>query len=261
MDKLFWTNSELPQGSEAWKQFRGKGLGGSEVACLMGQSPWESPHDLWMMKLGMKAKEFTPEQEARMVRGAALEPEAVTIYERLSGQKYEQMCAIHPEHHWMRISLDGISLSRDRIIEVKCPDKKNQEKQTKATQLDKGLKPGQVPFPEYRYAQIQHALAVMKSHFGITFCDYISYVPGFRPVVVRVHSNDGYQRELIRRESVLMDHISSRAVMPQFPFVERPGGIIAAPNRDPLVMELMLEAKFEILLPLDWKAVLEENND
>lgn len=50
-------------------------IGGSDVAAILGVSPWKSPHELWLQKMGRVEKEaVTPEQQKRFDRGHRLEP-------------------------------------------------------------------------------------------------------------------------------------------------------------------------------------------
>jgi putative phage-type endonuclease len=74
----------IPTASEAeWLAARRKGITASEIAALMGISPWSSPYKLYHQKLGLlPADEVTPAME----RGNVLEPYVV-----------EKFAAAHPE--------------------------------------------------------------------------------------------------------------------------------------------------------------------
>lgn len=43
---------EIPKSHEEWLQLRLKGIGGSEAAAVIGQSPWCSNVELWKRKTG-----------------------------------------------------------------------------------------------------------------------------------------------------------------------------------------------------------------
>jgi len=50
-------------------------IGGSDVAAILGVSPWKTPHELWLQKTGRAPREeITPEQKKRFDRGHRLEP-------------------------------------------------------------------------------------------------------------------------------------------------------------------------------------------
>lgn len=54
---------------------RSKFLGGSDIAAVMGLSPWATPVELWMQKTGRAPKEAPDQQRQRMYdRGHKLEP-------------------------------------------------------------------------------------------------------------------------------------------------------------------------------------------
>ena len=44
-----------PKSREEWLQLRGKGIGSSEVATIVGLNPWETPYQLWRRKKGLDA--------------------------------------------------------------------------------------------------------------------------------------------------------------------------------------------------------------
>lgn len=50
-------------------------IGGSDVAAILGVSPWKTPHELWLQKTGRAPREeVTPAQQKRFDRGHRLEP-------------------------------------------------------------------------------------------------------------------------------------------------------------------------------------------
>jgi putative phage-type endonuclease len=74
----------IPTASEAeWLEARRKGITASEIAVVMGLSPWSSPYKLYHQKLGILPRD---EVTAVMERGTFLEPYVV-----------EKFTAAHPE--------------------------------------------------------------------------------------------------------------------------------------------------------------------
>ena len=54
---------------------RSKFLGATDVAAVLGVSPWTTPFELWQEKTGRKAKDFSdPKRKAILARGKRLEP-------------------------------------------------------------------------------------------------------------------------------------------------------------------------------------------
>ncbi|GAA5104713.1 lambda-exonuclease family protein [Haloechinothrix salitolerans] len=93
-------------GSAEWLSARSSGLGGSEIAAVLGLSPWESRFSLWHKKKGLAAPE--PDNDA-MRRGRLLE--AVIA---------EWFAAEHPEY---RVRRTGTWASRLRPWQVATPDR------------------------------------------------------------------------------------------------------------------------------------------
>ena len=55
----------------AWLNERRKGIGGSDVAAIIGLSPWTTPLDIYEQKLGIA---LPSEETEAMYWGTALEP-------------------------------------------------------------------------------------------------------------------------------------------------------------------------------------------
>lgn len=93
---------------------RAKFVGGSDVAAILGVSPWKSPYELWLQKTGRAPKEdVTPEQQKRFDRGHRLEPVVLDmLVDRLRDEGHEvEILArnaryIDPEHAFMGCEID-----------------------------------------------------------------------------------------------------------------------------------------------------------
>lgn len=120
------------QGSKEWREWRGRGLGASDVPAVMGESPWTSPFELWLDKTGLyprpPANEF---QVAAMKRGNELEPIARTMFEAQMGLQYPSVSTHHEQYEFLRASFDGYCESDNSILEIKCPGKVDHEKALK----------------------------------------------------------------------------------------------------------------------------------
>lgn len=89
-------------------------IGGSDVAAILGVSPWKSPHELWLQKTGRAPKEeITPEQQKRFDRGHRLEPVVLDmLLDRLrdDGHEVELICRNEryqdAEHPFMSCEID-----------------------------------------------------------------------------------------------------------------------------------------------------------
>lgn len=97
-----------PDGSErkAWLEWRRGGLGGSDVAALVGLSPWESPWSIWASKcLDLPDKDASEAMEF----GTRIEPVMAGYFNDRTGLYVygEQTWCSHPDEPWMRCTADG----------------------------------------------------------------------------------------------------------------------------------------------------------
>lgn len=147
------------QGSPEWHAWRLKGVGGSEVPSLLGLCPYDgTPYKVFLVKSG-RSKGF--EGNSFTEHGKETEGKARSRYELINMEDMESdVCAVHPQYSVCRVSLDGISLDRKKILEIKCP---------KGDSTISMAKAGKVP--EHYMAQIQYQLAVS----GADSCDFFVY--------------------------------------------------------------------------------------
>ena len=190
--KLFYTNEELPQRSEAWLEWRSTCVGGSDVGKVLGLlDKYEKPHTLWKRKLGM----LEPiKQNAAMRRGAEMEDEAariIRVYLKeygIDNAKIEPIVAKHPKYDYIGVSFDGVD--EDFITEIKCPAHVNSFKSV----LSKGI-------PNYYYAQVQLQLMVANAIWGIDKGYFCSYFPDGL-----YHTGEGYEEEFHILKIIKIDH-------------------------------------------------------
>jgi len=139
---------KLVQGSAEWHQHRRTHRNASETPAVLGVSPWMTPYQLWQIKLGLVEPEVTP----AMLHGTQLEPQARAAYEALTGHVMEPLVLVDGE---FSASLDGLTLSGDRVLEIKCPFKRRD------STLWKTVAEGRLP--EHYQWQVQHQLMVTKA--------------------------------------------------------------------------------------------------
>lgn len=100
----------------AWLAARRAGIGGSDVAAVLGVSPWATPLDVYLSKVDPAPDADSPAKR----RGRRLEPVVIEIYAEETGRRVERVPEIvrGPEP-WMLASLDGISHAPARVLEIK----------------------------------------------------------------------------------------------------------------------------------------------
>ena len=136
---------KLVQGTPEWHAHRANYRNASETAAVMGVSPWQTPYQLWEIRTGKK----TPEVNAAMARGSALEPQARSAYEQLTGHVMQPLVLVEGSYS---ASLDGLTFDGQLIVEIKCPVK------GKDSSLWQSVAQGDVP--EHYGWQIEHQLMV-----------------------------------------------------------------------------------------------------
>lgn len=136
---------QLPQGSQAWLDYRLSMRNASETAAVLGVSPWCTPYQLWLLKTGRSVSKVNP----AMLHGTALEPSARAAYEAHTGLV---MQALVVQEGAYSASLDGMTLEGDLIVEIKCPYRGQD------SSLWREVQAGWVP--DHYAAQVQHQLMV-----------------------------------------------------------------------------------------------------
>lgn len=138
-----------PKNHEEWLKAREAGIGASEVAAILGLSPWDSPFSLWLKKTHQVPP--TEENDA-MRRGHYLEDAVVQWWMHETGEQVIKASAddiiyVHPEHSYMRVTPDRIVKGRKKILEVKST----------AIQMGDTI-------PDYYLAQVQYQMYVTGIH-------------------------------------------------------------------------------------------------
>ena len=142
---------KLVQGSPEWHAHRAQYRNASETAIVMGESPWQTPYQLWELRTGRRQ----PEVNAAMARGTALEPQARAAYEVLTGHVMQPLVLVEGDYS---ASLDGLTFEGDLLLEIKCPVK------GKDSMLWQQVAQGGIP-AHYRW-QLEHQFLVSKAAKG-----------------------------------------------------------------------------------------------
>lgn len=172
----------MQQNTPEWLEFRKNKIGASDSSAVMGVSPWCSPYQLWLEKMGLTPeKTMTP----AMQRGIDLQDKALDCFAKMTGLDTFPDVKQHPKHEFMIASLDGITLDGQHIVEVKCPGAK-----THSIAVS-----GKVP--DHYMPQLQHQMEVC----GHEHMYYFSF-DGESGVVIDVFRDEEYTRELMEKEKV-----------------------------------------------------------
>lgn len=159
---------ECEQRSDEWKRARAGRLTGSCAANMMREARRKGDEsaarrDL-RFRLALERITGRPQENeftaAAVRHGVAMEPEALGIYEAMTGTIIERVGFLSLGGVMAGCSLDGFIAKRKGIVEAKCP---------KSATHYEYLITRQIP-PDYRW-QCLHNLWVS----GAEYCDFISY--------------------------------------------------------------------------------------
>lgn len=249
--------SESTQGSEAWLKWRGKGIGGSDSAALLGWSPYKTYKELWDEKMGRFIPQFSMFQKSAMERGKTLEPFIRKWYEQQVGAEFKEDIEECKEYPFMRASYDGVNRffknedkTLGRILEIKAPNAKDHEM----------ARSGEIP-PKY-LTQLNWMGIVS----GINWFDYVSFGSDKTYVRVTLKADPLIQAELLRRAILFWSLVQEKKEPDEKDFkqwsypLKKPLDLASTPEIDEqeteaLVAEALklqaelnsVEARFEIL--------------
>jgi len=173
---------DIEQQTPEWLEMRRNKIGASDAIIIMGVSPWKTPNDLFLDKMGLSPTQY---RSPAMQRGIDLESDARKECEyRLKENLYPKV-VFNKDLPWQMASLDGISLDGKILVEIKCPGKSDHE----------CALGGEVP--EKYFPQLQHQMCVCGldemyyfSYFGITASN----------ALIKVHRDQEYIDKLTQKE-------------------------------------------------------------
>jgi putative phage-type endonuclease len=144
-------------------QARSAGIGSSEIAAVVGVSPFQTVHDVWMRKRGLTV--FDGNLATRM--GSMIEDAIIHEYEhmmRANGEPHEtanfRTTFQHPDEPWIVASPDRLVFGKRRLVEAKNVGFRSM--------FDWGTKPDELP-DSYR-CQVEWQMGVCDavSRLGMT---------------------------------------------------------------------------------------------
>ena len=163
-----------------WLEERRKGIGGSDVAAIMGISPWKTAFQIYQEKRG-EVKDW--KGSPQMDWGKRMEPAIRQWYSDQTGRsvRLPDKIMYHKEYPFMLASLDGYT-DDDRVVEIK----------TARHSKDWG-EPGTNQIPESYMCQVQHYLMV--TGFGVA--DVAVSVGGGSPELYEVPADPELQQLIL----------------------------------------------------------------
>jgi putative phage-type endonuclease len=182
---------------EQWLAWRRKGIGSSDAASIMGESPWRTPYQTWEDKVFGDQQEDNP----AMQRGRDYEEAARQCYMRKTGLFVKTRNLENPNYPWIKASFDGITEDGKRAVEIKVPGRSDHFKAST-----------NVITPKY-IIQMQHQFQVVLT---LEVNEYFSYDPilddGY--IIPQERDNSFINNELFPKEKEFWDMVVSQTPPP-----------------------------------------------
>jgi putative phage-type endonuclease len=260
----------MKQTREQWLANRRLGVGGSDIAAVLGLSPWRSAVDVWKCKVSDDPPVDNPTEQMRW--GTILEGVVADEYARTTGQRVQRVNAQlrHPQHAWAIGNIDRavtMPATRARVVgtELRGAQGILECKTASAYSLGEWEGPDGGPaVPVYYTAQVLWYIGIA----GVDWADVAVLVGGQRYLQRRVERNDETLRAMFAAaEEFWRGHVlerippepkSARDVVTLFP---RDSGdyIDASQNGEMLSLVSNLRAaKADAKAKAEWAAQLEE---
>jgi putative phage-type endonuclease len=184
----------LVPGSPEWRAQRQTGIGGSDSAAAVRQSPWTTITALYYDKTGEVPLNA---DNADTRRGTLLEPVVRQLYADATGDYVAEIRRMlrHPKHSFAIANLDGIVTRRDKLLECK----------TSRSRHGWG-EPGSDEIPRPYLCQVQHCMGVA----GLPECDVAVLFGDFEFAIYTVAADAEFQELLFEREAEFWSHVERR---------------------------------------------------
>lgn len=179
-----------------WLKERQKGIGGSDVAAILGMSPWRTPYQVWEEKTTPIDETAAEDDRPALYWGRVLEAPIRQAYADKTGRTVTKPAEafVSSKYPFMRANLDRIA-DDGRVVEFKTSSKS-----------DGWGEVGTDEIPDYYMTQVQHYLAVT----GVKTADVAVLIGGNDFRIYTVEADEELQALLIERESEFWALVESR---------------------------------------------------
>lgn len=213
-----------------WLDERRKGVGGSDIAAIMGLSPWKTAYQVYREK--RKEVESWQGNEATEW-GKRMEPAIRQWYSDTTGRpvRLPEKIITHSRYPFMLASLDGFTDDK-RVVEIKT------------ARSGKGWgEPGSAEVPDYYLLQVQHYMVVT----GFEVADIPVSIGGGSPCLYEVPGDRELQELIIEAAAAFWrrvvdgnppDPVSYADAVHRFGFSSAQGSVVASQGDIAAVEEL-----------------------
>lgn len=178
-------SSTLEMTHDEWLLDRRRGIGGSDVATILGLNKWKSPYQLWLEKTNQTELEYTESEPAYW--GNVLEEVVAKEFQERTGKKVRRRNQVfeHKDYPYLRANIDRDVVGENAILECK----------TAHYYLGKDWEGAEIPLSYL--CQVQHYMNVLNREYA-----YIAVLIGGQRFVWKK----------IERDQELIDMITSLIV-------------------------------------------------
>lgn len=222
---------------EDWLEHRRKGIGGSDVAAVLGLSPWVSPYQVWADKTGRVPIDLNSNEFEHW--GTIMEPILANEFEEQSHKKVfrQNKTFYDPKHPFLRADIDRDVTGEEGFLEIKTA----MEYKSDAWADD------QIPAP-YRL-QVQHYMYVLNR----PYCYFAYLIGGHRFGIKRYERDD----ELINQvEPQLIEWWDKHIIQDEAP---DPDG--SKSTTEILKLIYPKSEQIQVELPSGWNAKLQRRQE
>lgn len=195
---------------EQWLEYRRLGIGGSDVAAIMGTSPFRTARDVYYDKLGIAAVEEYEGNWVAMEMGNLLEGLVAKIFRRKTGFEVYQVKKMfqHPIHRFMLADVDSFITMPDgarAVLEIKT---------TNYNAKERWWKDGREIVPTYYEAQGRHYMAVTDID-RVFFCCLYGNTED-ETVIREIRRDAAYEEEMIFLERQFWENHVQKKMPPPY---------------------------------------------
>lgn len=194
---------------ENWLEYRRRGIGGSDVAAILGISPFRTARDLYYDKLNITSAVEEVGNWVALEVGHRLEDLVAQIFQRKTGLKVFQVKKMfqNPDFPFMLADVDFFVTLQDgsnAILEIKTTNYNAQKH---------WWKDGQECVPVYYESQVRHYMSVMDIDRAFLCCLYGNTED---EVIIReLNRETEYEAEMIYLEQQFwMEHVLAHSPPP-----------------------------------------------
>ncbi len=203
-----------------WHSYRKKGLGGSDIAAVYGQSPFCTARDLYYVKTGVKPVIDEEDNWVAKKYGHLLEDLVAEIFSKKTGLRIYKKTYLyaHPDHPFMQANIDyfvELPDGTEAILECKTCNYNARDK----------WDDGSVPF-NYEL-QVRHYMAVTNINVSFVACLYGNNDNEF--VYRKIERDLDFESDLIEQESYYWNNYVIVGVEP--PYTEAGELVLASIRR------------------------------